>query len=267
MSDKIILMDFSDTLSEEMLPQALEQRHPVIVDCRDIEGCGRFCDPDAAAQIRQRISDLPCEGLHWIDSGDYHFATLFWCEKMEEPFDLLLFDHHTDMQPPRFEGLLSCGSWVLEMLGGGGSPANPMLRHVYMIGVSESLRCETEDFPQRVFMLSEEELSQMSAAEMVSWLEDCGADTSLPLYISIDKDALSPADATTNWDQGSLRLDTLCEMLTMLRGSHRIIGADICGGAPLNSIADLAANCCSLRPVPASELNLRADLALIRSLL
>lgn len=251
MSNNLTLLDFSDTLSEEGLAIALQDLSPLVVDCRDIEGCGRFCDAEAAAEICSRISSLPCEGLHWIDSGDYHFATLFWCAKVAEPFDLLLFDHHTDMQQPRFEGLLSCGSWVLEMLGGGtSSPCNAYLRNVYMVGVAESLRCETGDFDGRVHMLSEEQMAGMEADCIFSWLASCGAGT-LPLYISIDKDALSPADAATNWDQGSMRLDTLCELLQMMRSNCRIIGTDICG---------------CLRPIPASELNLRADTAIIEAL-
>ena len=49
------------------------------------------------------------------------------------------------------------------------------------------------------------------------------------LYISIDKDALSPAYAATNWDQGSLTLDALKESITTLAAGRKILGIDICG--------------------------------------
>ena len=265
MHDSPILLDFSDTLTEERLAEHLAGRSPIVCDCRAIDGCGRFCDDAAADEIRSRTAEMPADGLHWIDSGDYHFVTLFWCEKIREPFDLVLFDNHTDMQEPRFEGLLSCGSWLLEMLR-----RNPFLRHAYIIGASEALRCETLGFADRVTMVSGRAPSGIPENEAAALLReaglaatDCGDSRRLPLYISVDKDVLSPTDAATNWDQGSMRLATLCAILRQLRAGHRIIGADICGGAPLNAIADLSANCCSLHPVPAAELNLQADLALI----
>ena len=49
------------------------------------------------------------------------------------------------------------------------------------------------------------------------------------LYISIDKDALSPSYAVTNWDQGSLTLDALKDCITTLASGRRILGIDICG--------------------------------------
>ena len=49
------------------------------------------------------------------------------------------------------------------------------------------------------------------------------------LYISIDKDALSPSDALTNWDQGSLRLEHMKAIISEIAKGHRIIGVDICG--------------------------------------
>ena len=52
----------------------------------------------------------------------------------------------------------------------------------------------------------------------------------LPLYISIDKDALSTDFAITDWDQGEMTLDGLGAILTVAR-RHRLLGADICGDA------------------------------------
>ena len=49
------------------------------------------------------------------------------------------------------------------------------------------------------------------------------------LYISIDKDALSPAYAATNWDQGSLSLEHMKAIINAIAKDRRIIGMDICG--------------------------------------
>ena len=50
-------------------------------------------------------------------------------EKIDMPFRLILFDNHTDMQPPAFGGLLSCGGWAAEAL-----EKLPHLQEVILIG-------------------------------------------------------------------------------------------------------------------------------------
>ena len=72
-------------------------------------------------------------GVHFIDSGDYHYLTEFWTDKLTQPFNLVLFDHHTDMQPAQIEGLLSCGNWVQSMLD-----HQPLLRKVFLFGIPET---------------------------------------------------------------------------------------------------------------------------------
>ena len=63
----------------------------------------------------------------------------------------------------------------------------------------------------------------------LSTIRDFGFAFSPNIYISIDKDALSPAYAATNWDQGSLDIAALKEIIAGLAASHKIIGVDICG--------------------------------------
>ena len=57
-------------------------------------------------------------------------------------------------------------------------------------------------------------------------------------HISIDKDALAPAYAATNWDQGSLTLDALKECISALAANHKILGIDICGERAHNFESD-----------------------------
>ena len=49
------------------------------------------------------------------------------------------------------------------------------------------------------------------------------------IYISIDKDALSPADAVTNWDQGEMREVDLRRFLYHQVEREKVIGVDVCG--------------------------------------
>ena len=49
------------------------------------------------------------------------------------------------------------------------------------------------------------------------------------MYVTIDKDALRPADAITNWDQGELSLQGLAGLVRGLARDHDIVGADVVG--------------------------------------
>ena len=84
----------------------------VSLDLKDLEGSCCYCDSDAEEAIRKAISPLPVSGIHWIDTGDYHYISKLWMEKIQEPFALVLFDNHPDDQDGAFGGMLSCGNWV-----------------------------------------------------------------------------------------------------------------------------------------------------------
>ena len=52
----------------------------------------------------------------------------------------------------------------------------------------------------------------------------------VPAYVSIDLDVLSQDWARTNWDQGNMSLDELCDSIRELASRRRILGIDVCGG-------------------------------------
>lgn len=82
-----------------------------VVDLRSLESTNCFCgDPQAVAAA---LKDVPTDAVHLIDSGDYHYLTLFFLQRIKEPFQLLLIDNHPDDQPAAFApDTLSCGGWV-----------------------------------------------------------------------------------------------------------------------------------------------------------
>ncbi|MFX8664625.1 hypothetical protein ABTM59_19310, partial [Acinetobacter baumannii] len=49
------------------------------------------------------------------------------------------------------------------------------------------------------------------------------------VWLTIDKDALRPEDAGTNWDQGEMSLAALVALIEAVAASRTIAGADICG--------------------------------------
>ena len=89
---------------------------PYILDFTTLSGTTGFCDDAAADEIRRRIADFPACGIHFLDNGNFHYLTRFWCEKITEDFALVVYDHHVDLRKPVFPGLMSCGSWIRDVL-------------------------------------------------------------------------------------------------------------------------------------------------------
>ena len=111
----------------------------------------------------RELSHLVRKDCIFLDSGNYHYLTKLWLELVKEPFELLVFDHHTDMQRPAFGGILSCGGWIREAL-----ETNENLKHVILVGPPETAMEETkrelledgEELIRKVTWISEEEFLQ-----------------------------------------------------------------------------------------------------------
>ena len=212
--------------------------HPVLeLDCREIAGTNCYCDEQAKEQLRERISQAGAweqkqdvreqfketpgagtPGIHFLDSGNYHYLSLLWMEHIREPFSLVVFDKHPDMLRPAFGDITSCGGWVREAL-----ETNPFLEKVYLVGIAAKLWDEVR-----------EQLSQEpEGAELLERVE-LGEEALLSrrIYLSLDKDVLRQADARCDWDQGDMTLDELLERAKRIAAAHEIIGVDVCGERP-----------------------------------
>lgn len=190
------------------------------LDCKAIDGTDCYCDKEGKAALRKLIAAFSPYGLHFIDSGNYHYMTKLWTDRIKEPFSLVLFDHHADMQPPMFEGLMSCGGWVKDMLD-----CNPFLQKVLIVGIPEEEAVKVRS--ERVYVIPEETCSAASSYAG-RFLADCQL-PELPIYVSVDKDVLSKECASTNWDQGNLASDFLVDAIACLMSRYRVIGMDVCG--------------------------------------
>lgn len=181
----------------------------IIADYSAFEGTNCYCSAESAERIRHAVADLPLHAFHVIGTGDYHYQTLFWLERIAEPFSLVLFDHHPDDQAGAFGAeLLSCGSWVADA------------RRLPCLRADRWVR-DAAGFPA------------------LDSLPD------LPVYLSIDLDVLSRDFARTDWDQGDMTLEELSSAVSALTASRRILGVDLCGGNTPEkgaSPADLALN-------------------------
>jgi len=236
MSYRTIVHDFSGVYAKQPFMQELREsaasnRDIHWLDCTQIAGTDCYCDDEAVKAIRGQIADAgitDAHGIHFIDGGNYHYMSKIWTDMVQEPFSLVVFDHHPDMQEPRFGNILSCGGWVKKVL-----EKNKFVESIVVIGVADHL---TREIPShsKVSYLREGEYNAMinkpgDFERFLSDLKTLDSPLSSSLYISIDKDALAPAYAATNWDQGSLSTESLKSIIAGLAASHKILGIDICG--------------------------------------
>ena len=170
MKPEIVILDFSGIYQEE---DFYGEEQVSWVDLRGISGTNCYCDGEARGQILDRLEKYPASGIYFIDSGNYHYMSRIGAERMAEPFHLLVFDNHTDMQLPAFGGLLSCGGWIASALEEVGN-----LREVWLVGPDEEAYGQVEEqFKTRVHFLSREKLAEDRAKSLNGKSRDRGGRT------------------------------------------------------------------------------------------
>ena len=222
-------------------PARVASLKPCILDFTTLSGTNGFCDDAAADEIRRRIADFPARGLHFLDNGNYHYLTRFWCEKITEDFALVVYDHHVDLRKPVFPGLMSCGSWIRDVL-----LRNSHCRAVLIIGperaqagiIERELQSladnQSSPLSASVSCFTEDDILDGRAARELPHILDA---LRLPVYISIDKDVLSRKVLRTNWDQGIMTEAEFRHELDRFTTDPQIhiLGADICGEPAYNA--------------------------------
>lgn len=213
MTDKILVLDFTGTAGKE-------HESAVRYDFRKLAGTDGYCSEEASIVLKRKLGEFGYEGIHFLDSGNYHYLTKFFLDQIREPFDLAVFDNHTDMQPSALLPLLSCGNWLLETL-----KENSLVHRVCLIGPPGEAPAEVgEEERKKLCWITREEFRKGEAEKILA-----NVCTGYPVYFSIDKDVLRREDARTNWDQGEMKLEELCGLLRFLGSRGKVLGADICG--------------------------------------
>ena len=227
-----VIMNFSGIYKNQNFYKNYAEEEIFWTELSDLSGCNCYCDAEASDRIRKEIQAFTGKGLHFIDSGNYHYMTRLWLEKLQIPFRLLVFDNHTDMQPPAFGGLLSCGGWIAVSL-----EELPLLQEVILVGPDEEAYTQVEpDLQQKVLFLSREKLSTMTTEEKEGFFNNLSED--LPLYVSVDKDVLCKGDASTTWSQGDMHLSELMSFLELVLERQNILGMDVCGECDMDSCSE-----------------------------
>lgn len=212
--NKLVILDFSRIYENEKFYRS---ENVTWLDMTNIIGTNGYCSVEAERLIRDKIKNLSPKGLHFIDSGNYHYISEFWMDKINYNFKLVVFDHHSDMQKPLFGDLLTCGSWIMREL-----ERNKYLKEVVFVGLNK-------DQQKVIDPKYYNRLKFLSSLEQLNKIYQNHKNMDLPLYISIDKDILSKSTVNTIWDQGDMKLHELGQFLHTLILNENIIGIDICG--------------------------------------
>ena len=126
MTTNHLILDFSHVYCDENIPKNTGIHW---LDCSEIEECDLYCSRQAEEKIREKIKPYGIHGIHFLDSGNYHYVTEIMTSQIQKEFQLVVFDHHTDMQKPMIEHMTSCGDWAEKVL-----ETNPWLQQLILIG-------------------------------------------------------------------------------------------------------------------------------------
>lgn len=238
-----MILDFTHVYRDEDIKDIDRFRY---IDCSDIQETDMYCSKNAYEKIWGRIEPYGIQGIHYIDSGNYHYITKIITDHITEPFGLVMYDHHTDMQIPMVPEMMSCGDWAGQTL-----IQNENLRQLVVVGPPESdieqtLESYSGSQSGRLLTFSAEDLHGDLLENKLKLIR-----TDLPLYISIDKDVLGTEYTETNWSQGDMSIDGLERLLGVFLGGQgeekntdacrnderydggirhsRILGVDVCG--------------------------------------
>jgi arginase family enzyme len=217
-----------------------------VIDLGDWQEAIRFgCSQRRLRDVFRHLA--PClparHGTVFLGSGDYHHLSWPLIERVTapEPFEVIVFDNHPDNM--RFPFGVHCGSWVRRVA------ALPAVAHVHVVGISSTDVAAAHAWENHFAPLARGRLTYWTVGVDTRWatriglarafrsfdsigaLVECFIEdrrtSTVPVYLSIDKDVLSPDVARTNWDQGRLDDSDLLDAIDALAGN--IIGSDITG--------------------------------------
>lgn len=186
----------------------------------------------------------PGHGTVFMGSGDFHHLSLPLIARAvagRRDVEVVVFDNHPDNM--RFPFAVHCGSWVWRVA------ALPQVAHVHVVGITSADISWAHAWENHLRPLYRGRVTYWSTGVATAWAGRVGlrhairsfastpelldafahetARSDAPVYLSIDKDVLDPADAATNWDQGRMRVSELLEAVGHLR--PRLIGSDVTG--------------------------------------
>lgn len=237
----ILNVDDSVTAQKDFLQRFSTQIH--IKSLLSFKRIARlWCSSGEFKQVSREMQLANLNQFVLLGSGDYHHLTLALLQQHQAPLTLVLFDNHPDwMRPPH---QYHCGTWVYA------AARLPQVARIVIVGLENGDLCgkkfqdgDVESYLNKKIVLlpytaveasvSTEQTvqiqSQLKASLKAGVQEILSHISTQHVYVSVDKDCLRLEDAITNWEQGTLPLETVIACITSIRESHAIVGADTVG--------------------------------------
>jgi arginase family enzyme len=233
-----LVLNFDDSVLALPSSQVLElARHQEAIRF----GCSMKTMRELAPLLDPALHKDP--SVVFMGSGDYHHISWLLLQRYQAsaaPIQVMVLDNHPDNM--RYPWGIHCGSWVHHV------SRLPFVAQVNVLGITspdvEVLRswenhlgglrsgnirywCVGRDLGWMRHFGIQQSNSFDSVADLLQALETHLKLATMPIYLSIDKDVLSPDDAHTNWDQGVMRLSEMLQAIDLMQG--RIIGSDVTG--------------------------------------
>lgn len=185
-------------------------------------------------------------GPVFLGSGDYHHVSQLLiknCQRylQKEMLTVIVIDNHPDNM--RYPFGIHCGSWVSY------AAALPFVDHIHVVGITSGDIGLNHAVENRLKPLMSNKLTYWSTGVDVRWANILGLKNAfhafdnvdymmsafissiykekLPVYLSIDKDALSPEFIHTNWDQGKMEPRHLTDLVSNI--GNRLKACDVTG--------------------------------------
>ena len=250
---RVIDLDGSIT-SQERLIRAFR---PEVIDIRPSGPSLRLaCRWSRFFRFEQRLDRLidrdAGPAIHLLGSGDFHHLTLALLRRIDQPFNLLVLDNHSDWAGG--VPVLHCGTWLNH------AARLHNVRRIFHVGgdrdfdnwarwlaPTDALRSGKivplpavrtfksgfwKNVPHQPLRARPEAMIDGDRLEDVisPYLDELDR---WPLYVSLDKDVLWLPESITNWDAGNLDLQEVREVLQFFlkASSDELVGMDIVGQA------------------------------------
>lgn len=207
-SNKIYIYNFTNVYREESF---YKNDNFKFIDLSNISSTRYILGDEGYLNIKKYFTKKELNGIHFIDSGDYHYLTKLFCDLIDYDFSLIVFDHHSDMKDDDFINCITCGNWINHVKD------NEFLKKIIIVGP----KVENKGIINNITESNIINASSLEEAKMLI--------SDYPVYISIDKDILDNSVIDTNWDQGLLKENDLLKAIDIIFNNDRVIGIDICG--------------------------------------
>ena len=213
-------------------------------------GFGRFRRFEQALADRLGGASDEAPHLTFYGSGDFHHVSLALVRRLREPFNLLVLDNHPDWMCG--VPFLHCGTWLRH------ASLLPMVRRIFHVGgdvdfdnsyrwmapwrqLHEGRICVIPGWRRfrrggwsridhEPLRPAPDALSVRSRVEKLlrPHLDELAR---RPLYISLDKDVMAPAESVVNWDSGRLTMPEVGFVLDAFTAAAggRLAGMDVVG--------------------------------------